>query len=185
MQNARQLGFMDIDPTCAFMSPLPKVEKKVYVGLGYKKDAVGFWKVKHWGNENYAKLIELMLKKLPSDWKVVTTGDVGDLRSSIGPISRLINDRRFEFKFSSSLDEAFQTVASSYLYVGNDTGMMHVAASAGRDVLAMFFLENSIVKSRPLTVSESQTCQVIDGTKDRSLITPERIMLGVEVALSG
>lgn len=184
MQNARQLGFQGPDPDCRFGLRADRMAKRVYIGLGYKKDVAGFWKSKHWGNENYAFLISKLLEHLPLDWEVVTTGDLADFQFSIGPISRLVNDsRRFVFKLSRNLDEAFATVASCSLYVGNDTGMMHVAAAAGCNVLALFFLENSIVKSRPLAVSEDQECMVLDGTTDRSRLSKEYVWNAVQLML--
>jgi hypothetical protein len=185
MENARSLGFQDYDPKCSFLGHVPKDERQIYIGVGYKKDTAGFWKVKHWGNDNYAKLINLLLARLPCDWKIVTTGDMADLQLSIGPIMRAVNNSRFQQVPTTNLDDAFHVVASSRLYIGNDTGMMHVASSAGCDVLAMFFLENSIVKSRPLHVHENQECMVIDGTKDRSIVTPEYVCTGAEVILCG
>lgn len=189
MENARALGYLESTPSCAFLPVVPANGKMIYIGMGYKKDQLGFWKSKHWGNENYAELITGLLKNLPQDWKIVTTGDVGDLQLSIAPVARMVNDKRFEFKLSANLDEAFQVVASCGLYVGNDTGMMHVAASCGRNVIAMFFLENSIVKSRPLLSSRSdfttQDCLVLDGTVDRAKITPQYVQTAVEVMLCG
>jgi len=190
MENARKLGYLGSTPSSRFLpftgEALPN---RIYIGMGYKKDQLGFWKSKHWGNENYAALITGLLKNLPEDWKIVTTGDVGDLQLSIAPVARMVNDKRFEFKLSANLDEAFRVVASCGLYVGNDTGMMHVAASCGRNVVAMFFLENSIVKSRPLLSSQSdrplQECLVLDGTIDRAKITPQYVQTAVEVTLCG
>lgn len=183
MQNARQLGFLGIDPPCSFLEP-QAYKQQIYLGMGYKKDAAGFWKQKHWGNENYAKLVKMILEKLPPPWKVVTTGDMGDMQATIGPLMRSGLGNRFDVISSSNLDDAFKVVASSIIYIGNDTGMMHVAASAGRHIISMFFLENSITKSKPLAVREDQDIVVLDGTKDRNSITPELVMTGLEVMLS-
>lgn len=184
MQNARSLGFSGVDPTCDFMpSNILKCDRDIYVGLGYKKDAAGFWKVKHWGNENYASFISKFLEKNP-DHRFVTTGDMADLKLTIGPISRWVNNRNFEFKLSANLDEAFQTVARCGTYIGNDTGMMHVASSTGSRTLGMFFLENSIVKSSPLRIRDGQLCDVIDGTGDRrASVTPDFVANVLEEAL--
>jgi ADP-heptose:LPS heptosyltransferase len=125
-------------------------KKNFYLGVGYKKDAAGFWKVKHWGNENYVKLIKSLLEKDLCD-RVFVTGDRMDFTSSIAPIMRGlgIQEKRFVYVPVDSLDESFRVIAGCGTYVGNDTGMMHVAASMGLSVVAPFFIENSITKSSP------------------------------------
>ena len=150
MENAHELGYSGQPPSMNFLGDSKVDREKIYLGVGYKKDAAGFWKVKHWGNENYATLIKLLLDSNPS-LHVIATGDAADLQLSIAPISRMVSDRRFEFKLSSrsNLDEAFRTVAGCGIYVGNDTGMMHVAAAAGLDVCGLFFMKNAYVKNRP------------------------------------
>lgn len=175
MKNARDLGFVGFDPSTSFM-PFGKRDKdRIYVGLGYKKDTAGFWKAKHWGNDNYSRLISEILQKHPEK-KIITTGDAADMQLSVGPISRSVSDSRFEFRMSSNLDEAFRTISDCGTYVGNDTGMMHVAAACGLDVVALFFLENSIVKSSPLQVVESQNIEIVDGTKDRNVASVDNVM---------
>jgi ADP-heptose:LPS heptosyltransferase len=125
------------------------ISKRIYVGVGYKKDAAGFWKVKHWGNDNFVQLIKRLLASDP-ELNVISTGDIQDVQHSLGSIVRGVNDPRFQIMPSPRLYDCFELVASCGTYVGNDTGMMHVAASCNRNVVAVFNLENSIVKSRPL-----------------------------------
>lgn len=133
---------------CDFLSFPQRQEKTYYLGVGYKKDEAGFWKVKHWGNENFIKLARLILDEDPEN-KIFATGDIRDMQLSLGPIARGLNfDRRFVFS-SPSLHDSFITASRCECYVGNDTGMMHVAAASGSLTLGLFFLENSIVKSRP------------------------------------
>lgn len=147
MENAYALGYSGEPPALRFLSGM-RYAKRVYVGVGYKKDAAGFWKIKHWGNENYAALITNLIDSDP-EINVVATGDIGDFQHSIGPISRIVSSSRFAFKCSSNLDQAFNDVADCSVYVGNDTGMMHVAAAAGLDVCGIFSMENAYVKNRP------------------------------------
>ena len=150
MENAFALGYdpRNFPPSTKFLNSVDGNPNKIYVGLGYKKDVAEFWKVKHWGNENYAALIKKLLDSNPKI-RVVTTGDIGDLQHTIGPISRLVNDKRFEFRCTSNLDESFYSLSTCGSYVGNDTGMMHVAASCNLRVLGLFFMKNAWVKNRP------------------------------------
>lgn len=139
-------------PPLTFMNPLPFFDNilpnSIYLGLGYKKDVAGFWKVKHWGNANYAELVRRLLADDPS-LQIYTSGDTGDLQYSINPIMSMVKNDRFHFVPTVGLRQAFELVGRCEMYVGNDTGMMHVAASYDKPVCALFFLENSVTKARP------------------------------------
>lgn len=155
-------------------------ENEIYLGLGYKKDQFGFWKTKHWGNENYAKLVQLICQKYP-DVTIHTTGNREDFFLSAVPIMRMANvGPRFKVHDNPSLDKAFDVVSYCGMYVGNDTGMMHVAASCGAKVIGMFFLENSIIKSSPWCAADRRF--ILDGTTDRNHLTPELVLDTVEKA---
>lgn len=148
MDNVRELGYEGHPPdTSFFIRHATPRDNRIYLGIGYKKDAAGFWKQKHWGNENYAELVKRILAENPRN-VVVTSGDAQDLVLTIAPIARMVNDKRFIHE-PGGLIKSFDTVADCLTYVGNDTGMMHVAGANDCDVLGLFFLENSIVKSSP------------------------------------
>lgn len=157
MENAYFLGYDGPTPSCSFIEEPPLWDKNtfdhsIYMGVGYKKDAAGLWKVKHYGNENYAQLCRLLLLRDP-DVRIVVTGDAGDMALSIRPIHTRIKEWGFGDRFviapTSSLRHAFAVVNSCHLYVGNDTGMMHVAAACDRAVIGIFNMENTIVKNPP------------------------------------
>lgn len=157
------------DGSCQFISDerLRQIEghwrdwkKRIYLGVGYKKDAAGFWKVKHWGNDNYIQLIRRLLASDP-ELQVVSTGDIGDLQFSLAPIIRGVNDQRLHIIPMTHLLDCFEIVASCGTYVGNDTGMGHVAAACDRRVITIHNLENSIVKSHPLCEHRIE----LDGSK--------------------
>ena len=167
MDNIIELGYVGSIPTCTFTHGTLFNSSKFYLGIGYKKDALAFWKKKHWGNENYAKLVSLILADNENN-TVVTTGDLQDTILSIAPISRMVNNKRFTH-LPGGLLQSFKEVSECHMYVGNDTGMMHVAAAEGRKVLGLFFLENSITKSHPWGFD----CQVIDGVN--RTVTPEEV----------
>lgn len=144
VDNVRQLGYTGDIPSCSFSPIIPTDEDFVYVGVGYKKDAAEFWKKKHWGNENFSKFISLATKK----YDVKTTGNIADLQICISPILNAVKSSRFSYCGSNLLD-SFSLISKCKAYVGNDTGMMHVAAAFDKKVIGLFFLENSITKSRP------------------------------------
>lgn len=148
MENAYALGFSGAIPRASFLSTNRK-KNTVCVGVGYKKDAAGFWGRKHWGNLNFSRLIKMMLEE---DKYVVLQmfGDAQDLVASMAPISRIVRDPRLIVSMKN-LRETMDEVASCSAYVGNDTGLMHVAAVHDVPVVCHFALEGSLDKVRPWT----------------------------------
>jgi ADP-heptose:LPS heptosyltransferase len=177
MDNARLLGFYGKTPSCQFLPFVDKDPDLIYLGIGYKKDSSNFWSVKHWGNANYAALVKMILSEYPNK-RVVTSGDMLDLKLSISQISSLVRDKnRFSFYAPCRIPDMFNLISKCSAYVGNDTGTMHVASSCGLDVLSMFFLDNSFIKSSPLRVNEKQKIKKLYGAGAfRSIMTPQRIM---------
>lgn len=144
-------SFIPCDTTCLSWFDVPP-PSHVYLGVGYKKDPRGQWNVKHWGNENYAELVQRILSADPIA-RVWTTGDNLDITQTISRITPQISpDVRDRFvAYPLSLRRSFVKMRDRCgTYVGNDTGMMHVAASLDRRVVGLFFMENSIVKNGPL-----------------------------------
>lgn len=172
MDHARRLGYTGPTPTTSFQS-LGERTQDIYVGVGYKKDAAGFWKVKHWGNENFAQFIEMMLKNDP-DCRIISTGNMSDFVECLRPIKNLVApdlQRRIDFR-PTTLQESIDAISRCRLYVGNDTGMMHVAASFGLPTLGLFFMgPQSVVKSAPRWDEKSSFQSYIEG--DRMAITPK------------
>jgi len=147
MDNAYQLGYKGEVPDCSFYESLSLQSSNVYLGVGYKKDAAGFWKQKHWGNENFIELIKLMLNH-DCNLKVWATGDTLDWNINLKKISDEVNDPRFIADITS-IDKAFDIISKCSAYIGNDTGVAHVAASMGLKTLTYLPLENSFIKNRP------------------------------------
>ncbi|MHB8407883.1 MAG: glycosyltransferase family 9 protein [Acidiferrobacterales bacterium] len=147
MENPMALGFTGEMPSSSFLPPNKGDPNKVFIGVGYKKDAAGYWKQKHWGNENFAEFIKLVCQD--PKMKVVATGDTQDLIMSLWPIEAKSRTGRL-WANKRTLEESFTIIGDCGSYVGNDTGMMHVAASLGKPTLGLFFLENSLTKTKPL-----------------------------------
>lgn len=176
MENAYEMGFQGPVPSQEFMDSTKRDPLKIYLGVGYKKDAAGFWKVKHWGNQNFSKFVKLFLEAEPNG-SVVTTGDEKDQILSIFPIMRECGNSRFTVEKTTNLQAAFDVLNGCSLYVGNDTGMMHVAASLGIPVVAPFMLENSIVKSRPYGVKNTSIDGSSSGPPPAELVFHEAMAL--------
>jgi len=162
MDNARELGYKDKVPDCSFYGDVDSNNFDIYIGVGYKKDAAGFWKKKHWGNEKFAELITLLLDDNGNkDLTIWSTGNTLDWGLSLGPIQRLVSNNRFKPDITT-LDNAFKKLSTCGLYIGNDTGITHVAASMDIPCIVANFIEYSAVKSHPWN-SHSCSCTI---TKD-------------------
>lgn len=151
MENAELLGYKGPVPSCKFyQTSNNEVSRfsRIYLGVGYKKDKSGFWKVKHWGNENFAKLIN-MLHEYDNHIEVISTGDVTDMKLSMGPISAMVREKdRYKIEVAN-LSKSFNVLDSCEFYIGNDTGMAHVAASMDKKVVVLFKMDNASTKSSP------------------------------------
>ena len=155
MENAYELGYEGPIPDMSFypVDPVHLDVGDVYLGVGYKKDANNFWSQKHWGNENFIKLSKAILEEFEGNC-ILSTGDILDWKMSIEPIKKAVNHHLFIGDITT-LDEAFEMIAACSLYVGNDTGMMHVAASMGIPCISVFCIKNSYVKNRPWGVDSN------------------------------
>jgi hypothetical protein len=162
LDNALELGYFNGPQSMRFFEPRIVPMSTVYLGVGYKKNAE--WAVKHWGNENF---IELADRIVASGKAVVMTGDRVDAAMTMGPIKRAVGAGcSFE---TCSFKRSFDVVSSCCAYVGNDTGMMHVASSLDVPTVGLFFLQNSIVKNGP----RSTRFAAIDGSSRRP--TPDEV----------
>lgn len=171
MENVDQLGYSKgvPSPKFIFAPSLPGFDKHrtIYLGLGYKRDDAGFWKFKHWGNEKYTSLVNMLSG---ARFRVVTTGDMMDLQTTIRPI---MEKSPLEYIPTTHLGGAFSVVSSCGYYVGNDTGMMHVAASQGLMTLGIMMDWKLVVKNRPWT-PRADLGRCIFGWND---VSPENVLI--------
>ena len=161
MDSARELGYDGETPSCSFLPSrnVSRVAKRVYLGLGYKKDAAGFWKFKHWGNKNYA---DVVCSLVDDGYEVVTTGDMSDYKETIVPICDTLKARGKNGALRAiptmTLSNAFSVLETCAAYLGNDTGMMHVAASMDIPTVGVFMDPQLVTKNRPFTKDWSVVC---------------------------
>jgi ADP-heptose:LPS heptosyltransferase len=148
MDNARELGYDGPIPRMSFHSLAywdDEDEEKVYLGFGFKRDAASFWSVKHWGNDRYVQFIRRCREIRPSI-KFRATGNAADLAQCIIPISREVGDLG---PVTANITSAIEVVGRCAAYFGNDTGMMHVAASFEMPTYGLMAYENVATKNRP------------------------------------
>lgn len=94
----------------------------------------GGWKAKRWGPENYAELIRALETRLP--WKILLTGSP-DEQELISEILNLAGTRQARY-FASTLVQFIALARRAKLFVGGDTGPLHLAAAVGTPLVAIY-----------------------------------------------
>ena len=144
MEDARVLGWVGDDwqrPSARFLpEPVDFGDGTVYLGIGYKRSNDAIWLRKSWGPQNF----NLFCRALPQTG-FVATGNATDLQQ----VARYIDAPNFRFKMVK-WEESFEQMSDCSAYFGNDTGMMHVAASLGRPTFGLYAFDNLDVKNHPL-----------------------------------
>lgn len=152
MENARKLGLIDIEtPSLQFLTEPTEIDDDlVYLGIGYKRDTAGFGLSKHFGNERYAALMQT-IRKIRPQTKFVSTGGPADMLQTFYQMVKHIDADYSEFyRFHAlSLQHSFDIVKRCKAYIGNDTGMMHIAASIGMPTCGLFSYPDLMVKNPP------------------------------------
>lgn len=148
LDNIIELGYNNKIPDCSIDLAFEQ-ENKLYLGVGYKKDANNFWSIKHFGNENFAELVNQLLSA-DKTLKIVSTGDIKDIQLTLSPIKKLVNNSRFEIK-QTNIIKSIGELGKCKVYFGNDTGMAHIAAALGVIPVVAYFMEYSSTKNYPFT----------------------------------
>lgn len=151
-ESAVALGCNDIIPSTKFFcASQNKLEDTVYIGLGYKRDSGGFGVSKHFGNDNFIELLKF-ISSINPNLKFLSSGNDYDMIESAFPIMKEISN----FKFvKTDLYNSFKLCSSCEMYIGNDTGMMHFAASENMPIFAYFLSEDLIIKNKPFYGNEN------------------------------
>lgn len=89
------------------------------------------WPAKRWNG--FATLCETLAR----DHRILLVGDAAD-REFTAPIARALGSRCLDIAGTPSLMETAAHIARCRLFVGNDSGLMHLAEAAGVPVVALF-----------------------------------------------
>jgi lipopolysaccharide heptosyltransferase I len=97
----------------------------------------GGWMSKRWSPENYAALLRL-IEQHPEDlgWRTLLTGSPGE-EALIQEILERSGSRQALY-FASTLAEFIALVRRAKLFVGGDTGPLHLAAAVGTPIVAIY-----------------------------------------------
>jgi len=89
------------------------------------------WPAKRWGG--FARLCESIAR----DKRILLVGDHAD-RAFTAPIARALGDRCLDIAGTPSLMDTAAHIARCRVFVGNDSGLMHLAEAVGVPVVALF-----------------------------------------------
>jgi lipopolysaccharide heptosyltransferase II len=92
------------------------------------------WKTKQWTIGGWSKLAELLIRKVGAT--VIFSGSPDDA-PHIQSITDLMTERALNAAGSLSLSDAVALIEASDVYVGVDSGPMHIAAFVGTPVVAI------------------------------------------------
>jgi len=136
--------------------PIEAHANTVAIGIGYYKGVGKDWKNRHWGNENFRSLCA---KLIDMGFKPVLIGDSKDQETD----GRFLETENIESLCGKlPLPKLIYFISRCAAFIGNDTGLMHAAASQNIPVIGIFVTTNSI-KSYPL----GDRCLAIGGDKGR------------------
>jgi heptosyltransferase-2 len=93
------------------------------------------WPMKRWGVENYVELARRIAFEF--DFHVVLVGDGFDTYAT-GPIEREIPGRVTNLAGRTRILESAAVIERAAVFVGNDSGLMHLAEAVGVAVVALF-----------------------------------------------
>jgi ADP-heptose:LPS heptosyltransferase len=105
------------------------------IGLGPTAN----WAGKIWAPENFLALFDALAARLPGARAAVFAGPGAQERALAERVLRALPSRRtIDLAGSLTLTESAACLARCALYVGNDSGLMHLAAASGAPTLGLF-----------------------------------------------
>lgn len=157
MENARELGFDEHTPTGGINEVVRTLcdTDLVYLGIGYKRDPGGFGLSKNFGTDRFGRLMH-EIRHLRPTTRFVSTGSTADWVEVGAPLQKKWGDLRMSGPLytckAGSVLESINKVRTCAAYLGNDTGMMHVAAALGLRTFGLFAHKDLLVKNPPYTL---------------------------------
>ncbi len=142
-RTAQVLGLDKIVPPKLWTSPRQNELAKQYLPDGGPILAIGptaNWRAKTWRTENFAELIVRLTAPdgiLPGA-RVVLLGRDDERPMALRLIDTIPEDRRIDLVGKLDLLTAYACLARSTFYIGNDSGLMHLAAASGVPTLGLF-----------------------------------------------
>lgn len=94
----------------------------------------GGWMAKRWAPQNYSQLIRRLDRAIP--WRVLLTGSTAEAKL----IEQILEGARSvkAVYFPSTISQFIALVRRAKLFVGGDTGPLHLAAAAGTPIVGLY-----------------------------------------------
>ncbi len=124
---------------------------------------------KIWSDENFTKLLKMILLNVKNCYNVILTGTTGDEDQVKHVMAALPENNRVFGVFNLNLKELAAVLQKAKLFVGNSTGPIHIAASVGTFVIGMYspVKVESPVRWGPLTEKKKIFVpSQVDNTRD-------------------
>ena len=93
---------------------------------------------KVWSDQNFTKLLYLLLLNENPDYKLVFTGTESEKEQVLAVIGDKISNNRVLSVFNLNLKELAALLSKSKLFLGNSTGPIHIAAAVGTYVVGLY-----------------------------------------------
>lgn len=129
-----------------------KIEKFICINASFLRS--DHWYLKHWGDKNYAVLLGRLHHEFPG-YKFVFVGDYADYNTASNilkhagcvPQSVFVN----ACGLTDDIRDTAALMARAECVVGNDGGLMHIAAAVNTPPVTIFMFTNPI-KNRPYSI---------------------------------
>ena len=117
---------------------IKKVREKYIFNKNFKHVCIGFsasGSTKRWYTENYIKLAKEINKKIPCKFYLAGGKDDHDLFTKF--LNSSIANSCISFK-DLSIQETLPIIQNCNVYIGNDTGWLHISSALNKKCLALF-----------------------------------------------
>jgi len=104
----------------------------------------GNWKPKVWLSSNYNQLLKILLKKF-SNIKFITVGSAKEENLYLNSIKKNIPEDKIINLMGVSLTLTSAYMKKSHLFIGNDSGLMHLSVASHLNTIGLFGPTNDLI----------------------------------------
>ena len=168
MNMLKEIGWNgdNVPDTYIPIKEVPGMWDKKYIGIcaGFDDSENFRWRIKNWGYDNYARLIEKLIKEYPDyDILIIGTGNDNKMLQYIKPdIMKAKRKKVIDCVDQYSIQESAYLVSKCSAVICNDTGISHVASAVNTHVYVIFGPTDQ-VKNTPqrnsIIISKNMDCQ--------------------------
>ena len=104
----------------------------------------GNWKPKIWPSNNYNQLIKILVKNF-SNMKFLIVGSADEEDLYLSPIKKNIPEDKIINLMGISLTLTSAYMKKSHLFIGNDSGLMHLSVASHLNTIGLFGPTNDLI----------------------------------------